>query len=278
MTRAGLGALLAVAGCGRLGFDSGADLAHDAAGASVDAAARRSYVAEVLADAPHAYYRLGEASGDVAVDSSGHGLDAGYERTLDGVVAYGESGAIAGDDDTAVYLQGLGNADDVNPGSRGNVWLPPEAFAFAGDFTVEAWIQPRGVSPDGWRSALFIWEDYEDRGFRTGVTDAFELELWTSEAGLAMGPTTSQRTGPILQDGAWQHVAFVRTSAAVTIYVDGAAVLSGALDMLLPTPADERGFGAFHGMPSTLAFDEVALYDYALPAARIAAHVAAAAP
>ena len=57
-------------------------------------------------------------------------------------------------------------------------------------------------------------------------------------------------------------------------------LLEQPLDYMTPPPepgGQGRGFGAFHGMPSANQFDKVAIYDYALPAARIAAHVAAAA-
>ena len=102
--------------------------------------------------------------------------------------------------------------------------------------------------------------------------------MWTWEAGLPIIPTTSQLTTTTLTDNVWHHVAFVRAGDQLTTYLAGIAVAAGTLDMNVPMLDDARGFGAFHGMPSTTGFDEVAVYDHALSAARIAAHVAAAAP
>ena len=87
------------------------------------------YRDRILVDAPLAYWRLGD-SGDAAMDASGNALDASIEGATKGV-----PGAIFGDDDTAIALDGVD--DYVNL---------PEGFAnLATGFTVEMWIRPTGL-------------------------------------------------------------------------------------------------------------------------------------
>src|SRR5438128_1288693 len=65
---------------------------------------RASYVSMILADGPVGYWRLGEASGNVA-DSSGQGISL----TAAGSITYGVSSAISPDPNTAVStVQGAG--------------------------------------------------------------------------------------------------------------------------------------------------------------------------
>ncbi len=69
---------------------------------SAQASAPASYPETVLADGPLVYYRLGETSGSVAKDSSGHGVAGTYGS---GAVQ-GVAGAIAGDTNAAVSGDG----------------------------------------------------------------------------------------------------------------------------------------------------------------------------
>jgi hypothetical protein len=269
--RLGTSLLLALAGCGRLGFgptDDGA--AVDAAPA--DATAATSYPAAVLADGPRAYYRLGESAGEIAADASGNGFDAGYQQVGTGTLSFGQPGAINGDADAAAYMEGEGNAGD---GSRANVWLPIEAYPLTGDFTIELWVRTSGIAPDGWRTCFFVWEQHMVAGFRLGMNVERQLELWSWEGGLPNTAETSLITLATVPDQTWTHVALTYDGAA-HLYLDGALVLEAPFQFNPVAPDNERGFGAFHGMPSQAAFDEVALYERALSAAELAAHVAVA--
>ncbi len=60
-----------------------------------------AYSSLVLGDSPAAYWRLGESSDLIAVDSSPNGRDAIYSSG----VTYGRAGAIVGDSNTAVLPQ-----------------------------------------------------------------------------------------------------------------------------------------------------------------------------
>jgi hypothetical protein len=70
--------------------------------APLRAAAVSRYAEAVLAKKPVAFWRLGEARGPDARDSSGHGHTGAYK----GAPALRQKGAIQGDADTAVKLDG----------------------------------------------------------------------------------------------------------------------------------------------------------------------------
>ncbi len=60
-----------------------------------------AYLSAVLTDLPSGYWRLGEGSGVVAVDSSGNGRNGTYSATG---VTLGQTGLLTGDTDTAAAL------------------------------------------------------------------------------------------------------------------------------------------------------------------------------
>src|SRR6202171_1704290 len=63
----------------------------------------RSYRATVLADAPAAYWRMGETSGTTMTDASKNANTGTYA----GAFSVGQPGALAGDKGTAVAFDGL---------------------------------------------------------------------------------------------------------------------------------------------------------------------------
>ena len=85
-----------------------------------------TYPMVILGDHPAAYYRLGEASGTTAFDSSGNS----YTGTYLGGVSLGQPGALAGDPDTSVGFNGMDSIVDTN--------FQPDNLSF----TVEGWIKP----------------------------------------------------------------------------------------------------------------------------------------
>src|SRR5262245_44867665 len=130
--------------CGRIGFDAN----------GLDAPAR-SYAETVLEDAPLAYYRLDEAGGGIAADSSGHGND-GRLLTTGGTIVFGQSGALTDGTSLAAHFTGQGQAGDL---SSAELQPPMTVFPWIGDFTIEGWLRP-GLPPGGWRSLFFVAEDW----------------------------------------------------------------------------------------------------------------------
>ena len=100
------------------------------------------YSGAVSASGPLAYYRLGDASGTAAADTSGNGLNATYV----GGVQLGQVGALPFDPDTAVTLDG----------STGYVQLPKLNNDFTNGFSAEVWANPTSVSYN--QSYLRFWQ------------------------------------------------------------------------------------------------------------------------
>jgi hypothetical protein len=205
-------------GAGAGAADGAAEASSDAVGipddgGTADAALDApplSYVAEVLADLPAAYWRFGEDGGTTATDQRGT-----HPGSYVGDVQLGVAGAIRGDSDTAIALDG------------GSVAFG-DVFGFEGRaaFTVEAWAKPAVVDlsyrniyskiTDGEpRSGHFMWVHATD-----GV--AFERNLDFVDAPPA-GVQDGVGGHTPLQVGAWSQMV-------ATYLHQRAALRSGLVD------------------------------------------------
>jgi PKD repeat protein len=213
------------------------------------------------------YWRLGETSGVTLADSAGS-----QPATLSGG-QLGVGGALSGDSDAAVRFGGT------------------NAFASAGidlsgtsKVTVEFWLKWNAFANDD-RLAFELTPNFNsfDHGLLIDPNAG-------SSFGIGIGRGASRNTAyfPRPSAGVWHHYAIVIDTAQpaatqITPYVDGQA-------MSFFKDANGTGAGTFAN--STLYFmsrggsalfgagdlDEVAIYEAALSASTIAAHVAAGAP
>jgi Concanavalin A-like lectin/glucanases superfamily len=222
-----------------------------------------SYADAVRADAPRAYWRLGEPSGTVAAEDQG-----GPNGTYSGGAVLGVPPAIQ-DVDRAVRLDGGNDKMSVPDPANGSLDFG------TGDFTVEAWIKPsasdeRGVVAKRSGNAEAYWaitvtDDPNHNGqIRAVYFDGANVRTAYSAKGVV--------------DGAWHHVvAWYDRDSGITIWVDGVARFT-ALGM---TPdVGNSGPVEVGKAPSNPYFkgdvDEVALYGGLLPVHRIQAHADAA--
>jgi hypothetical protein len=233
-----------------------------------DGSGAMSYVASVGADHPVVYLRLDETMGMLAVDRSGLGNDATYMTIGAGMIGYATPGALRSDPDPAVALNGAGS---LGTGDQAQIQLPGAFNPFTGDFTVEVWVNPRSFPIGGWNEGIFLFEEYLVAGFRIGWSTPGAPALWTNEGGGSSGVTGS--TAMMLS--AWNYVVVTKAGAQVTIYLQGDVVASSPIVYVTPSTAAENCLGACHGMPTDGSYDELAIYDYALPPDRVAAHYAA---
>jgi hypothetical protein len=222
-----------------------------------------SYPSEVLADKPLAYYRFGEASGDVARDRAERMPGGRYTG-----VTLGVPGAIAGDTDTAVRLDGM------------SAWVSlADAFDFAGKvpFTIELWARPQLV--DELHRGLFT-KEVAGGGVRQGYLLTLQLTAGLAFERAKDGLTASVMTRP-LPAGVYSHVVVTFDGASLRLYVDGALAAGpiAATNELPDTTANAVAGARVSGntpLGNAAHFrgdlDELAFYDQALSAARVAAH------
>lgn len=205
------------------------------------------YRSTVMADRPSAYWRLGEASGTDAFDSSGNGLTGVYV----GTPTLGVTGAIAGDPNKAVTLNGttqyltVADNDLLDPGDV---------------FTLECWIK-RTAGTSG-------------RIFSKG-TNGYELTnengpiYFLKSDGAVLNISTV--SAPV---GIYAHVVAAKSGAAINLYLNGADVTGAVTNATIVATTTQLNIGRYHGGGNAYAgdLDEVAIYPTALSPARVLAH------
>jgi hypothetical protein len=190
------------------------------------------------------YWRLGEASGTVAADASGHAVPGSYL----GAPGLGARGALSADADNAVRFDG--GDDELQAGGA----------PVAGAATLEGWffweagvaLMRDATSSAGW---IIAYDSGGRVAYRAGGT-TFTTSLATAD----------------VRDG-WHHVVLTVFAGATGLYVDGALVHSGA--GAGATPAAMPWHVMRNGTTSQFTrgrADEVAVYGTALDAAGVRAH------
>jgi hypothetical protein len=223
------------------------------------------YRAEVLADAPLAYYRLEEEDGaTTARDETDHHHDAQYQGGITFI-----PGAIA---------EG-GHAANLD-GTSGQIFVG-YLFDFPGaaTFTIEAWMEPR-VIDEVFRPV--VGKETLDG---SGPHDGYELSVNNGSTGLVFVRKaggvlqTEIDIGPAPSTTAFTHVVVTYDGTTATMYLNGAIPGNGVTMSTGPASASPAPFtwGANSAGTSLFAgaLDELAVYDKALAPARVAAHFAA---
>jgi hypothetical protein len=169
-----------------------------------EAARAAAYKELILAGRPAGYWRLGERAGTSAADSSGNGHGGAYL----GRPALGQPGAIHGDPDTAVGLDG--KADSVQiPGARAfsqptsgkgltvEVWMRPDALEFtgAGKDDYIHWLSKGDPGQEEW-ALRFYSKTSKDRPNRISAY------IFNPKGGLGAGAFFQDR----LVAGEWLHI------------------------------------------------------------------------
>lgn len=222
-----------------------------AASANWEAAdAGPTYHDEVIADAPVGYWRFNEVSGSVADDAIGSN-----NGTIAAGVTLGVAGALA--DDSAFRFDG----------SQGKVAIGNPALT--GDFSIEAWAYLLGPGRVG----------LTDYGTIVGydTTHRLMMRSTTGEVLASFGGGQFLSPAGAFQLEQWTHIVYTRTGNAQKLYVNGALVAS--LSQAGAALNAAAFIGAYLSTSVNYAWagrlDEVALYNKALAADRVAAHYAA---
>lgn len=235
---------------------------------------RSAYARAVLEDAPVAYWRLDDPVGSTTARDE---TSNGWDLTVEGVVVFGWPGALAGEPDTAAFvdIDGAGTPDS----GLTDASVPfPEVAEAGGPFTYEAWVRWNGPRGD-WRHVVAGRESTDGEG-GLGLGGALYFvqdRLWLRR--LVSEPTGSSRSLEsfvnVPTEASWQgrfiHLVATFDGEAERLYVDG-------LEMPMASGASRTNEFRLAAVPFVVGrsfngrLDEVAVYDYALSAERIAHH------
>jgi hypothetical protein len=236
-----------------------------------------TYATVILGDHPAAYYRLGEASGTTAFDSSGNSHDGTYL----GGPTLGQPGALAGDPDTSVQFNGV----DYHTGSIVDTNYTPSDVSF----TVEAWVRPTAAIAQEWviagRSGWggLAYNAWDGRSQPVHATAGYAgISIFD---GSAFDVTLSTAVLPLNQ---WTYLAgtWDNSTESLDLYVNGilnhqetfpgktsvvnaplATFQIGAFDETLHVGAGSYKAEFFQG-----GIDEVAYYSVALTSTQVQQH------
>lgn len=258
------------AGGGDAGAPEGGDATAETGGDATPSgdggadAAVVSYRAAVLADRPLAYLRFGESSGAIASDETGNGNTA----AVSGTVAWGVPGALAGDKDTAVRLDGKTSVIDLG----GKI-----DFSGTSPFSLEIWLDV--ATADSSYRFLVVKDDRpasgrEEWGVVLHNVDGLYFERYVAGGGRSAGTPAA----PYL--GRWVYTVATYDGSRLNFFVEGVSVDSGPdpRPQLAKNVPLQVGSGFPNGGVIDGSIDELAIYDHALSPERIKAHFDAARP
>lgn len=155
-------------------------------------------------------YDFNTGAGATAVNSGS--LGAAADGSIGGSIVYSADTPFGGG--YALSLDGTSSFIQV-----------PDAWDYAGQLTVEAWIKPATTS-----GQQILWDDYGNPGVVFAVNgSAVQYSLSTT---VVPGLGETLLAGSV-SSGVWQHVAGVYNGSAMSIYVNGTLVgtqsLTGAV-------------------------------------------------
>ena len=219
------------------------------------------YQQEVMADSPLGYWRLGEASGTSAADSSGNNRTGAYLSTP----TLGVQGALIDDPNSAVGFNGV---DEY-------VEAPYTAALNPSQFTVEAWAFVTG-GQGTYRSVVSSRDSAPGnaRGYVLYASSFNTWEFWTGSGAWNI------LSGPAVALNTWTHLVGTYDGSTARLYVNGSLAASTGSSYLqngqrpLRVASGSNESAPRYFLPGRV--DEVAVYGAPLLAARVGAHYAAA--
>lgn len=225
---------------------------------------RVPYNEAVMSDAPLAYWRLDDASGNF-LDSAPNGRAATPAGTITRAVA----GALTGDVDTAATF------------ATSSGYAAVADFDTTANYTIEAWVKA-GTQNSSLRHIV-------NRDSLTAGQRIFQFGIIATD-----GSPTAQRGfvravvfnttganivayGPVRVDNnAWHHVMLVVSGGTATVWVGGVAGTPVSIAGTVKSSGGVFGLaqmsGQAGGIHGGVTLDEVAIYGYALTSGRILAH------
>jgi hypothetical protein len=237
-----------------------------------------TYQADIEFDQPIAYYRFEEAAGTATAANNGsRGGDGAYysgDETSPG--SGGSPSSASGDAGPRPPLFAGFPADNHSATFDGtNRWVDTKNQFLQGlsAFTLEYWVAPTNRANFPARIGLVGQNDAIEYGF----IDPNTIQIWTPNGGMLNTTYTNA-------DSEWHHIATIADGTSLKTYYDGKLVGTGGTAL---TGTAGYGTSAFNvhigggGVFDTVGnyfqgnIDEVAIFDKAIPAARVAEHFSA---
>jgi len=230
-------------------------------------AAAGAYAAAVGADAPQAWWRLDDA-GPGMTDASGNGrhgtATAGSIRGFEPLVADGPASR-------AISLSGLNR-----------ITIPGFEKIGPGGYSVEYWVRVT-TPPSGFLNLVGDGESISDFFLMNYLSPGGVVR---PHYGFGNSPVSLDSSGTLSPGGTW-HVVTTWDATSPTangvIYLNGVADTTGTISRNLPAPGTTGNNALFIGYDNrepgsgSIVMDEVAIYNRALSADRVAAHYKAGA-
>ena len=192
-------------------------------------------------------------------DSSGNANHGSYQQ---GAVSSSAVSALVGDNDPAVYLNGVSGHLDLGDGYAD----------FTGGLTLEAWVYPKAVGAHQRIFDLGNGSPSENIIFgRSGTTNDVYFKVYRGTTKVA---DVTAPAALVLDQ--WQHLAVTMTTAgAITIYRNGTVIGTGTGQLPNNLTRTLNRIGKSNWANDaffTGRVDEAAIYRHALAAGRIAEH------
>jgi len=234
-----------------------------------------TYAANILFDGPLAFYRFEETSGTVATNSGTTGGNAIYSEGDETTAGEGGIPVEARTDAGPRPPEFVGFEASNRGATFDGVddWIDTRNQYLQGKsaFTLEYWVRPKRTNEFGevgpGRVALVGQNDAIEYGFITPGT----IQIWTAGGG-------SLDTAYTFPDDTWHHVATIANGTTIQNFFDGALVgTGGTATGNYGTSIYNVHIGGAGGFDAagnwfTGQMDEVAIFDKAIPADRVAAH------
>jgi hypothetical protein len=219
----------------------------------------QTYSGRVLADGAIRYYRLGDSSGDPAVDLTGT-ADGTYDSFDAG--DYGQPGALVDDADPSAFFDGSNNKVTV-PHAE-DLWLTD-------DFAVEFWMYKTSEAGDWQRlvgkgsqsvRTFGVWE-------QAGASKKLLFQQYNGSNSNALNFASASDI-PLNQ---WTHVVATVENNVGRIYIDGVLDAQGNRTQAVGTDTAPMTIGyAGHHTYYPGRLDEVAIYNRALSGGAVRHH------
>ncbi len=202
-----------------------------------------------------AHVAFEEGSGTSAADSSGNGNNAQLIPNASWVTGHFGSGVVTDGQDGLVRID---HSPSIHLGGNDE------------DFTVAMWVNLQEGFTGSWRGLAGKGESWNKRGF------ALFMRPTSNRINYSVSTTSARESGNssgLLPVGQWTHVALVRQSSLLSLYLGGQFDSSFTLSAPLPGNTEDLFLGRAAGSadPVPAQFDNLLIYNRALDAGEIQA-------